>query len=131
MADDPLDPNPALRAELEAAIAVLAPQIRGLHDFATPISISPSLLADFNEQITERERRRNLEQAVIDALDAVIVARRALAADGYPGLPNIAIPPELFAELQGQNSDLAAAAGIFETRHPEVGDFNPQRSTTA
>jgi hypothetical protein len=113
MADDPLDPNPALRAELEAALAILNVQIRGLHDLAA-VSISPELLAEINEQIIARERRRDLIQAVLNALDGVVVARRALSADGYPALPDIELSTDLFQELQGQDSDLKAAIGIFE-----------------
>lgn len=110
MADDP---NPALRAELIAAQKVLAPQIRGLHDLVAT-SISADLAAAINQQIIVRERRRDLIQAALDRLDAVVDARTALEADGYPTLPGSVIEPDLFKELQGENSDLDAAVAVFK-----------------
>jgi hypothetical protein len=107
------DPNPALRSELNAALAVLAPQIRGLHDMAA-VSISPDLLAEINAQITVRERRRDLIRAVISNLDTVVMALQALDADGYPTLDAMIVQPELFTELQGEVSDLEAAAAVFK-----------------
>jgi hypothetical protein len=109
MADDP---NPALRAELTAALQVLAPQIRGLHDLAA-VSISPDLKAEIATQIAERERRRDLISTVIQWLDGAVQALNALANDGYPALPSAPIPPALFSELQGEETDLDAAVALF------------------
>jgi hypothetical protein len=109
MADDP---NPALRAELQAAIDVLAPQIRGLTDLDT-ISLSSDLKAAIDQQIVVRQRRSNLLSSVISTLDRVIVARTALEADGYPTLPTAIIAQTLFTELKGDNSDIDAAVGVF------------------
>lgn len=107
------DPNPALRSELNAALNVLAPQIRGLHDMAA-VSISPDLLVEINAQITVRERRRDLIRAVISNLDTVVMALQALDADGYPTLDAMIVQPGLFTELQGEVSDLEAAAAVFK-----------------
>lgn len=107
------DPNPALRSELNAALNVLAPQIRGLHDMAA-VSISQDLLAEINAQITVRERRRDLIRAVISNLDTVVMALQALDADGYPTLDAMIVQPDLFTELQGEVSDLEAAAAVFK-----------------
>ena len=109
MADDP---NPALRAELTTALGIVAPQIRGLHDLTT-VSISPDLVEDVNNQITSRERRRDLIQAVLTALDHVVSALKALEADGYPDLKTSLIAQSLFTELQGEQTDLQAAVAIF------------------
>lgn len=109
MADDP---NPALRAELKAALTVLAPQIRGLHDLAG-VSISPDLASEVQNQITMRQRRRELINVVLDALDAVFAALVALEGDGYPKLEQNPLIPALFAELQQEQSDLVAAWGVF------------------
>ena len=106
------DPNPALRAELNAALDVLAPQIRGLHDLAA-VSISADLAASVAEQIVERERRRDLLNAAIATLDAGHDAMNALEADGYPALPDATIIASQFNELQEQSSDLDTAIGIF------------------
>ena len=109
MADDP---NPALRAELNAALAVLAPQIRGLNDLSKT-SISPDLLIQVEDQITARVRRQALIQAVLNGLDAALGELEALESDGYPELPTMAVVGSLFSELQEENSDLAAAVGVF------------------
>lgn len=95
-----------LRAALEAAIAVLDPQIRGLHDLQG-VSISPELMAEVNAQVTEREQIRALMQAVLDALDALE------GNGGFPELPPATLDPALYEELQGQKSDLGSAIGIF------------------
>jgi hypothetical protein len=124
MADDP---NPALRAELTAALGIVAPQIRGLRDLTT-VSISPDLVEDVNNQITSRERRRDLIQAVLTALDHVVSALKALEADGYPDLKTSVINPTLFTELQGERTDLEAAVAIF-TQELNVG-FNQSATVT-
>src|SRR5579859_6802932 len=74
-----------LRAELQAALAVLAPQIRGLNDLSKT-SISTELLNQIDEQITNRVRRQSLIQAVLNGLDAVDGELSALENDGYPDL---------------------------------------------
>lgn len=109
MADDP---NPALRAELLAALTVLAPQIRGLHSLS---AVSPpDLRVEVNAQIAARERRRDLIQAVLNGLDMVVAERTALEADGYPALPPDAVIASLFAELNEEMSDLQSAAAVFK-----------------
>lgn len=117
MADDP---NPALRAELIAAMAVLNPQIRGLHDLET-VSISAELKATVTGQVADRERRRDLIQAVLTCLDQTLAALRLLEQDGYPALPAAPIMGSLFSELQEENSDLAAAIAVFATEQIAAG----------
>lgn len=95
-----------LRAELVAALDVLAPQIRGLH-YLSQIGAFPDLVAEENNQIVVRERRRDDIQAVIAALDTLV-------ADGYPDLLSDMIQTELFSVLQSEVADLQAAAGIFQ-----------------
>lgn len=107
------DPNPVLRAELNAAIAVLDPQIRGLDDMEH-VSVSPELRAQFSATKKARIRRRDLCQAVLNNLDATFNAIKALEADGYPNLPPVAISPNLMTELGGQDSDLDEAIKLFE-----------------
>lgn len=106
------DPNPALRAELLAARGVLDPEIRGLHDLAL-VSISAELKTAIQEQITVRERRVNLVQAVIEALDRVVNAQNNLEADGYPELPDAPVPESLLAELREEHADVQAAVNVF------------------
>lgn len=115
MADDP---NPTLRAELVAANAVLAPQIRGLHDLAL-VSISPELAAEIAKQIAARERRRDLINGVIALLDGAWQALNSLQADGYPALPTVPLQSALLSELRGEETDLDAAVGLF-TAEPTI-----------
>jgi hypothetical protein len=114
MADDV---NPALRAELEAALAVLEPEIRGLHDLTT-VSISTELQTEINKQIDIREHRRDLIQSVLNSMNATNAARNALEADGYPALPDAVLSPVLFSELKGEDADITAAIGVFEEKLP-------------
>lgn len=100
-----MDDVQKLRAELQGALLVLDEQIRGLHTLQVS-SISPDLLTEVNEEIVFREHRRELIQAAIDALDALV-------ADGYPELPPEVVSPALYAELQGEKSDMSAAIEVF------------------
>lgn len=109
------DPNPELREEVEAAKAVLKPQIRGLHDMAL-VSISHDLRQTVTDETVNRERRYELLQAVTDQLDHVVNALNNLEADGYPALPNVQVPDSLLAELHEENADVDAAIGVFTAR---------------
>jgi len=106
------DPNPTLRAQLEAALAVLAPQIRVLHDLAA-ISIPTELRVIVNDAIATREPRRDLILEVIAALDAVLAVLNNLEGDGFPDLPNVTITPILLQALHDALSDLNAGASVF------------------
>ena len=127
MADDP---NPASRAELLAALAVIEPQIRGL-EALLKFPISSDTEAGIMAAIDLRTRRRDLIRAELDALDAGAAAQMALEADGYPALDPMPVAPEMVQEILRDLADLEAAIGVFTQGHPETGDFNPQRSTTA
>lgn len=110
MADDV---NPALRDELNKALAVFGPQIRGMHDLLNVTSVPTDLHNEISDAVAKRERRRDLIQAVLNDLDATLAARTALEDDGYPSLPNIALLNSQFTELQGEAADLQAAVGVF------------------
>jgi len=115
-------PNPALRAELLAALDVVIPQVRGLQDFAKT-SLSDTTLNAVKTQIEVRSRRADLIQKVLNALDAVTVARATLEADGYPALPRAEVFAAIAKEIQEQKDDLAIAAGIFDPQ-PVAADLN-------
>ena len=106
------DPNPALRAEIQAALAVVQPQIRGLHDLLET-DISPALKAVITSTVQARENRQNLLLAVIRGLDATLGALQNLDADGYPALPDVLLSVDEATELSGEKTDLEAAIGIF------------------
>ncbi len=111
MADDL---NPAKRAEIVAAIAVVVPQIRGLGDIVVA-PISPPLQAMVRTQSGVRVRRHTLLQAVINSMDAAVAALADLENDGYPDLPLAPLSDSLFTELQRENNDVEAAVAIFTT----------------
>jgi hypothetical protein len=100
------------RAELEAALAEIEPQIRGLDDLAR-VSISADLQAKVVEHGTTLKRRRDLIQAELNAMDAVDNAHDALLADGYPETPPASLTDSLYAELQIQEADIEAAVSTF------------------
>lgn len=113
MADDP---NPALRAELNAALDKIDPQIRGLRDFLE-LEIASAALHDFYQTYFDRfSQRRNLIIAALAALDALHAAMNALEADGYPDVPIISVDPPIFEEMAGEVSDMGAAFKLFEER---------------
>ncbi len=114
-----LDPNPALRTELAAALALLEPQIRGLEDI---LHIPPSkdLGAIVAEELRALRRRRDLILATIGALDTVVGARENLVADGYPTVMEVQVPEALFQELKAEVSDVEAAAAMFEAAAANV-----------
>lgn len=109
-----LDPNPALRAELEAASAALEPQIRGLTLLQSAIAPSHPLHAAVATKLADLERRRALIQGAIGSLDAAVTARTSLQADGYPDVVETRLDGATLAELEGDMADMAAAAGLFE-----------------
>jgi hypothetical protein len=110
MADDI---NPQRRAELVATRDDLEPVLRGLHDTALTI-ISSDLKAAFDHQINVKQRRLDLVNAELDAMDRTNDSHDALVADGYPTVTQVMLEPALFAELQRENADRAAAAAIFK-----------------
>jgi hypothetical protein len=130
----PNDPNPALRAELMAALAVLAPQIRGLQDLAT-MPVSAELHTQISAQIAARTTRQQLIMGVLGGLDAVVNERETLGDNGYPGLPAVSVAGSLFSELQEENSDIAAALAVFTadqiTAGPLTTSPNPNPPTQA
>ena len=107
------DPNPALRAELEAALKVLEPQIRGTDDIAH-VSVSKALRTADEKLRDDRIRRQSLINEVLKQLDETAAAVTQLKNDGYPDLPQMQLTPELWEELKVQKADLDAAFALFE-----------------
>jgi hypothetical protein len=102
-----------LRAEIDAALAIVTPQIRGLEDL-TKVSLSQPALDEVSGELADRRRRKALLDAVIAALDAVDKAMDALVADGYPAIPKEEVSASVYAELQEQQADILAAIAEFE-----------------
>lgn len=107
------DPNPQLRLDLLAALAVLGPEIQGLEDMLSAPNISNDLRAAIQGQILNKQRRSNLIQTVITDLNTVEAALNSLDADGYPNLPVVALPSALQQELSGLINDISAASSVF------------------
>ena len=107
------DPNAALRAEYEAALAALEPQIRGLIDLiktATSAELQTSLQAELDQL---KERRKLLNNGIA-ALDEITAAQEALAADGYPAVPMAVLSAPTLEELNAEVKDIEAAQALFE-----------------
>src|SRR4051812_8275025 len=113
MADDI---NAQRRTELNNQLNNLMPKIRGLDDLAAPsVSISPELRAKVVDQSNLFKNRRALIQAELSAMDVVNQRHADLLADGYPDLEPASVPDSLFAELHEEQSDIAAAVGVFQS----------------
>ena len=116
----PNDPNPTLRAQLQASLEMLWPQILGLQALAAVPGISPGLLIDINQQIGVKTNTQNLIKAVIADLDAAVTALGVLYESGYPSMPPMVISSALYAELQTDQSNIQAALGTFAPSIPEI-----------
>jgi hypothetical protein len=113
MADDI---NAQRRTELNNQLNNLMPKIRGLDDLAAPsVSISPELRAKVVDQSNLFKNRRALIQAELSAMDVVNQRHADLLDDGYPDLEPASVPDSLFAELHEEQSDIAAAVGVFQS----------------
>jgi hypothetical protein len=107
------DPNPVLRAEMRAAVDSLTPQVNGLEAFAK-ISPSPDALTAIAAELIVRERRLQLHNEVLGALDLVVSSLKALHADdSYPGFAPNKGTQAVFAEIQQEEADLTLAADLF------------------
>lgn len=95
-----------LRAELVAATDVLTPQVNGLH-YLSRFATLPGLATEEGNQIVVFERRKDLIQAVITALDLLV-------EDGYPDELTDILDASLFVELQSEVAAIQAAAAIFQ-----------------
>lgn len=107
------DQNQTLLVELREQAALLAPQIRGFEDLCKA-SLSPDALAAVLTQVKSRQRRANLIELTITAIDELNNAKTPLYADGYPAVvKSPEVRPEVFDEIQIENADIDAAIGLF------------------
>ena len=109
------DPNPALRKELTANLAVLDPQIRGIENLMKGI-VSTALRDAVSGTLGLWVRRRDFVKNAINALDGVMRNMDALETDGYPTPPMATkLDPALKKELDDFVATAAAGADIFPT----------------
>ena len=107
------DPYPLLRAQLEADLAIVEQESRGLKDLAAT-SVSQAMLDETVTPIAERDERATLIHNVLRDMDLVIDAMLALEADGWPApVPKEELSPDLTTELKGQADDLTAGILVF------------------
>jgi hypothetical protein len=111
MADDI---NPARRAELEAHRAFWEPILRGLMDDELTL-VSPRLKETFKQQIVAVRRRLTAVDTELANMDRTNDSHQVLLDDGYPNTDPVTIDPALFDELQRENADREAAAGMFRS----------------
>ena len=112
MADDP---NPELRAEMEAAIAILDPQIEGLIELARTSLEAATLEIVVDERI-HREAVREDCRSVIARIDDLQAALNVLEAAGGPIMPPLSIPAEMLAEMKHERDEIDAGISIFEAQ---------------
>lgn len=112
------DPTVALRAEIESALAVLEPQLRGIADWLL-LPESTDLRQEIIKEGERRTTRKIFLQAVLDACHSVIIAIQHLDEDDYPNLPVRQIREDLLVELSADDSDINTAAKLFEAK-PEL-----------
>ena len=102
----------ALRAELQAALASLDPEVEGLQNMAAILGSSSGKIAVSNE-LGMRSRRRAFILSLISALDAVSKARAELDADGYPTFTQPQVNDAVLKEMQDAETGLVVAATLF------------------
>ena len=100
-----VDSGPTYRAELNASLAIINPQIDGLDDL-TRASLSQPSIDAIKLELADRRRRNGLITAVLNAMTA-------LEADGYPALSLAAVDPGLVQEIAAETAAINAAVGIF------------------
>lgn len=116
----------ALRTELDAAIKLLKPQIRGLSGLLL-MPLSKDTQPHVRREHADHARRLALCLAVLKALDA-------LEADHYPDMPRAGLPSLLLQELQEILAAIAAAFAEFEAQQEaskvtiELGQPSPKEN---
>jgi len=102
-----------LHDELTAALAVLDPQIQGVHDLNDIQSITPALDNALTSAEQSLHQRRALIQTVLDDIEALLRDLASLEADGYPTPETFPLTGDLKDELDGQIKDVETGASVF------------------
>jgi hypothetical protein len=106
------DVNADLRAQIEAALGHLRPELDGLRLLASA-PVSGKLENAIQDRIKARVARIQLCEAVISALDMAADAFGKLEKDGFPNMTDPSLSPDTAAELQAQLDKIAAGAGAL------------------
>lgn len=95
----------ALKTELEAALAVLLPQIEGLHDFAS-LDLQDPTKADVQSATVDFERRRDLINTALAGLNGLIT-------DNYPEVAQRNVVEAIYEDLKDNVETITAAFAKF------------------
>jgi hypothetical protein len=115
------DPNPALRAELDAALIMISQQIAGLRFF---LSSSPPEedIDELTAALDASVRRQALINHVLSALDGAVIQLAALDDDGYPA--DVTLPvagSQVISDLQAIIASAEAALSAIKLAPPPPG----------
>jgi cobalamin-dependent methionine synthase I len=110
------------RAEWQAALDTIIPQIRGLEDQVND-ALSEPLRAVLNERLAFLRQRQTLINDSIAAQDVADATQETLEAHGFPSLPDMEIPGNLIEELDREVNDSLAARSGFEAL-PQASDID-------
>jgi len=100
------------RAEWQAALDEIVPQIRGLEDKIND-ALSEELRAVLKERLAFLKQRQTLILQAQAAQDAADAAQGALEGHGFPELPDMEIPANLLEEFDREVEDNLAARSGF------------------
>jgi cobalamin-dependent methionine synthase I len=101
------------RAEWQAALDIIQPQIRGLEDKVND-ALSEALRTVLKERLAFLKQREALIGGAIVAQDAADAAQGALEGHGFPSLPDMEIAGNLLEELDQEVADNLAARSGFD-----------------
>lgn len=97
----------AAQAEIDKQLETLAPQHRGLREYAL-LELGDAARREIMAEITLYDRRVSLLTAAKEAL-------ADLESDGYPDMPVRVVNPDVLADLRADAADLEAALAKFST----------------
>lgn len=107
MPEPTVPPLDALQTEIDAALAVLAPIIEGLQDYAR-LNIKPETMTAVTEALKLYQDRQKV----------LTIAQKALAGledNGYPDLPAQEVSALVYDDLRDQEATIEAALAKFKT----------------
>jgi hypothetical protein len=110
----------ALRTEIDAALAKVNPQIRGMFILSSMPELEQETYAAIDTELADHRRRRDLLTAMLMALDTVDTVWDALIADGYPEMPLAGVSQAIMEDIQDDLAAVAAAVAEFEVARAEV-----------
>jgi hypothetical protein len=118
------DPPPGFRDQLNAAIAILEPDLAGLNCIMLAMSAGPAQAA-IAAEMEARGRRRQMIGEVLVAMDTVADLANKLVADGYPSLEPAIVSKSIFDYLQSESKSFIHGVSLFVPAY-ETGEASPE-----